>query len=209
MSVDPKAVSARSTFIAACATTAAVAAIPGRTLAQTTAASFDLVAFQARARLPYPHRQAFASGHVSDGAVLGFMANSLNAYESGFADRPGTLHAAAVLYGRSVIMALGDRAWSSYKLADLVRAAGDHVGDDAASGNPYVRGPKGWSFAELQQRGASFFVCRNALNDVARKTGTTLADLEAQLLPGMMVVPAGVAAINALQEEHFTLFVAS
>jgi intracellular sulfur oxidation DsrE/DsrF family protein len=90
-----------------------------------------------------------------------------------------------------------------------VRAAGDRVDAAAGTGNPFVRGPRGWSFGELQARHVSFFACNNALADLARRTGTTPDVLRSHVLPGMMVVPAGVAAINALQEERFTLFVAN
>jgi intracellular sulfur oxidation DsrE/DsrF family protein len=169
---------------------------------------FDRALFEQRLRLPFPHRQAFASAQVADGAVLGFMYNSLNAYETGFGEGPGTLHAAAVFYHTGVALALDDDAWRSYDLAEVVRRSGDRV-TQSSPGNPFVRAPQGWAFADLQRRHASFFVCQNALTDLARRAGTSLDELNAHVLPGMMVVPAGVAAINALQEERFTLFVAA
>jgi intracellular sulfur oxidation DsrE/DsrF family protein len=199
--------SSRRGFLAAGVAVAAAAAAPWPALAAAT--DFDRAAFLALARTPFAHRQAFASPLVANGAVLGFMFNSLNAYEHGFDDAPGTLHAAAVLYHTGVALALDDAAWNAYGIADAVRAAGDHVDAVAGSGNPFVRGPRGWSFGELQGRRASFFACSNALADMARRTGTTPELLSTHILPGMMVVPAGVAAINALQEERFTLFVAN
>lgn len=196
----------RRVFLAAGAGIA-LAASPVRPAA-AAAAEFDRAAFEARVRLPFSHRQAFASAQVADGAVLGFMYNSLNAYENGFGEGPGTLHAAAVLYHNGVALALNDEAWQSFGLADVLRAAGDRIAAKPG-GNPYVRLQQGWAPADLQRRGASFFVCRNALNDLARRCSTTLETLTARLLPGMMMVPAGVAALNALQEERFTLFVAA
>jgi len=181
----------------------AAAAAPGP--ATEKAAAFDRTAFEARVRRPFPHRQVFASPRVADGAVFGFMANSLNAYDSGFGDGPGSLHAAAVFYGTGVALAFDDRAWTTLGIAEIVRAAGDRVSTDPL-GNPFIRMPQGRTYAELQRRDASFFVCNNALNDLAKRCGTTPDALRAHLLPGMLVVPAGVAAINALQEERFTLF---
>jgi intracellular sulfur oxidation DsrE/DsrF family protein len=134
------------------------------------------------------------------------MLNSLNAYEHGFGEGPGTLHAAAVLYSTGVALALDDAAWDTFHLADLTARSGDHVVADAPNANPFGPRGKGWTVSALQQRGASFFVCSNAMRDLAQRARTTPEILQTLLLPGMMLVPAGVAAINALQEEHFTLF---
>lgn len=195
----------RRIFMAAGALTAAASGVPFSGAAASP--QFDRAAFEERLRLPFPHRQAFASARVAEGAVLGFMFNSLNAYETGFADGPGTLHAAAVLYHTGVALALDDQAWRSYGIADVIRRSGDRVTASAGDGNPFVRGPQGRALADLQRRNASFFVCQNALTDLARSSGTTLDVLTSHLLPGMMMVPAGVAAVNAVQEERFTLFV--
>jgi intracellular sulfur oxidation DsrE/DsrF family protein len=197
----------RRIFLAASAIAAVATAVPLRTPAATP--TFDRAAFEARARAPFPHRQVFASPRVADGAVLGFMVNSLNAYETGFGEGAGTLHAAAVLYHTGVALALDDDAWRTFALADGIRRSGDRLAAATADGNPFVGGPLGQRITDLQKRHASFFVCHNALEQLARENGTLLDVLQQHLLPGMMMVPAGVAAINALQEEHFTLFVAS
>lgn len=199
--------SSRGAFLAATAVVAAGSGMPRRGRAATV--DFDRAAFESRVQEPYRHRQAFAASQVADGAVLGFMFNSLNAYEAGFGEGPGTLHAAAVLYHTGVALALDDAAWRSWRIGEVIRQTGDRVAAAVDDGNPFVRGPAGWTFAELGRRGASFFVCRNALGDLARRTGTSIDDLAAHLLPDMLIVPAGVATINALQEERFTLFVAT
>jgi len=171
--------------------------------------AFDRAAFEARIRLPFRHRQAFAGAAVSDGAVFGFMANSLDAYERGFGEGPGTLHVAAVLYRTGVVMALDDDAWRALNIVDFVHGRSDRATAPPGAGNPFLSGPTGRTIADLQQRNASLFVCRNALEDVARHLSTNIDALRSHLIPGAMVVPAGVAAINALQEERFTLFVAA
>jgi intracellular sulfur oxidation DsrE/DsrF family protein len=199
----------RRTFLVASSSVLAGASLVLPASGAVPASGFDRAAFEARARAPYLHRQAFAAGDVADGAVLGFMANSLDAYERGFGEGPGTLHAAAVLYHNGVAIALNDDAWRTFGIADLVRQAGDRTSATAADGNLYLRAPRGRTIGDLQQRGASFFVCANALGDLARRASTSLDALSAQLVPGAIIVPAGVAAINALQEEHFTLFIAA
>lgn len=197
----------RLNFLAAGAIAAAAGGTPS--IANAAMSEFDRSAFEAVLRRPFPHRQAFASPTVADGAVLGFMYNSLNAYETGFGEGPGTLHAAAVLYHFGVALALDDHAWRTFAIADGLRRNGDRVTATTGDGNPFIIRPRGWTFAELQRRHASFFVCRNALTDLARRSGTTLDALATHLLPGMMIVPAGVAALNALQEERFTFFAAA
>lgn len=194
-------------FLAVGGVVAAAAGVPA--IARAAAPDFDRSGFEETVRAPFTHRQAFASPLVADGAVLGFMANSLNAYETGFGEGPGTLHAAAVLYHLGVAVALDDAAWRTFAIADGLRRDGDRVTAAAADGNPFLRQPRGRTIDELQRRHASFFVCRNALVDLARKSGTTLDSLTTHLLPGMTIVPAGVAALNALQEEHFTFFAAA
>jgi len=195
----------RGSFLAASALAAAVTGLARP--ATAASATFDRAAFEARIRLPFPHRQVFGSGRVADGAVFGFMYNSLNAYETGFGEGPGTLHAAAVFYRTGVALGLDDAAWHTYGLSSVLNNANDRV--TSADANPFLHTPPGWSITDLQHRNASFFVCQNALTDLARRCGTTFDTLKEHLLPQMMLVPAGVAALNALQEEHFTLFVAS
>jgi intracellular sulfur oxidation DsrE/DsrF family protein len=198
----------RRTFLSAGVAAVALTAIESAPTSAAESTIFDRNAFETRLRMPFRHRQAFASPRIANGAVLGFMLNSLNAYEHGFGEGPGTLHAAAVLYSTSVALALDDAAWERFHLADLTTRMGDHVVAEGANANANPFGPrgKGWTIGALQQRGASFFVCSNAMRDLAQRAATTPDILQTLLLPGMMLVPAGVAAINALQEEHFTLF---
>lgn len=66
----------------------------------------------------------------------------------------------------------------------------------------------------LMQRGASFFVCNKALTGLAVSIANLpgaqpsadelLNALQSHVIPGITIVPAGVAALNALQEAKFT-----
>jgi intracellular sulfur oxidation DsrE/DsrF family protein len=72
----------------------------------------------------------------------------------------------------------------------------------------------------LVDQGVSFFVCNNALSGFAFELAQKVApggasvtresvvaihdELAAHFLPGTMLVPAGVAAVNAAQEARFT-----
>jgi intracellular sulfur oxidation DsrE/DsrF family protein len=191
---------------------------------------WNRAAFEAILARPYRHRQVFASTRLADGLVLHYMENSLDSYEHGFEDRPGTLHTAAVLYGTSLAVAMNNAMWAKYPLPSVVEPSAQgvgarvegmvdallHGGGDAAlasSINPYAA-----QVGVLVERGASFFVCNNALRGFsdklsAKMSGSSAAairdDLAGHLLPGAMVVPAGVGALNAAQEAHFTFIQAT
>lgn len=197
---------------------AGAAGVAASTIAAPAAAApppvlaFDRVAFEKILNRPFAHRQVFASTALGNGIVLHYMENSLAAYEHGFNEGPGTVHAAAVLYGTSLSLACDDTIWSKYHLAALLAGmkTNPETIKDAESKNPFAA-----RVAALQTAGASFFVCNNALRgltgSISEKSGTgdVYADVVAHLLPGVMVVPAGVAALNAAQEARFTYIQAS
>ena len=178
---------------------------------------------------PHRHRMAFGITQVRDGAALGQMKNAFNAYEFARREGPGTLHVVGVFYGSSVALALDDAAWRAYRVARALHLRGDDVTrPGAATGNPFAhpsadaavtdpddpRSPaQDASLAGLARRGASFFVCDNALTGFARSLVTdanvhepvdrVLAALRGALLPGTVLVPAGVAALNDAQEARY------
>lgn len=164
---------------------------------------------------PARHKQVFGIRRVSDGEGLLQMRNALNAYEVALGEGPGTLHAAGIFYGgSSVAIAFNGAAWTTYRIADALKLRGDPIAEGSAPGNPFASGGDA-SIATLVGRGASFFVCNNALEGFAKSLSAGLgvvhdpiehvADaLRASLLPGTTLVPAGVAALNDAQEQHYS-----
>ncbi len=164
--------------------------------------------------------------------MLGSMTNSIDAYDSFLNEGPGALQAVAVLYhGPAIFMALSDAVWNrliapffaSHAFqkdapADMRHDAGHPV---AGRGNPYLHSttndPDDVSVERLVGKGASFFVCHNALEGFGRYIAQTLKrdvrevrrSLISGVVPGALVVPAGVMAINACQEAKFTYIQAS
>jgi hypothetical protein len=149
------------------------------------------------------------------------MRNSIEAYlsPSGFNAGPDGFHAAAVFYhGASVFLPLDDAMFAKYPLGQLIaEQSGAKPGDPPAGAtNPAGEGAR----ALVAHHGASYFVCNNALSgqagEIAKRiaapgTAVTRAqvvaihdDLVAHFLPGTVLVPAGVAALNAAQEARFT-----
>jgi len=209
----------RRTFIATGAALAATAsALTTASASPATAAhpaAYDFPAVAARLARPVKHRQVYATSRVADGVVTGYMKHAMDAYETAYGEGPGALHTAAVFDGRGVVLGLGSDTWNTYRLAQHVRRRGDSLTDQTVAGNPFLT-----AFTELSKRGATFLVCDNALADWAtylvtaagyneRPIEAVHADLRAHLITGALLVPAGVAALNQVQEAHFTYVQAS
>jgi intracellular sulfur oxidation DsrE/DsrF family protein len=212
-----------------------LAAVPAA--AAAVSAPYDFAAIDARLRLPFAHRQAFASQRLADGIALAFMVNSLNAYEFDYGEGPGTLHALGIFYSSSVALLLDDEMWRKYQIGTVqVRRTDPAKRTTRNGGNPYAAAlspldpaaPRSdlhglyhdASLPALVKRGVTFFACDNALRGLATDITATYgfstdpmetvhADLRAHLVPGALVVPAGVAAVNHAQEMKFTFFPAA
>jgi len=209
---------------------AALSALPA--VAQTQDVSrFDRSALEVVLAKPARHRQVFASSALRGGVLLQYMKNALNAYEVDYGEGPGTHHTVAVLYGSAVSIVLDDAAWKKYNVASVVTAQyGDKVDrypgqhTNIAERNPFA-GPNGGSptgeesITALVKRTANFILCNTALAGFAGATvgsgyraataSQIHADLLTRLLPGTVVVPYGVAALNDAQEAHFTFYQAT
>jgi intracellular sulfur oxidation DsrE/DsrF family protein len=203
----------------------------------SAASPYDFEAIARRLELPFRHRQAFGAHRLADGNIADFMLNSLNAYQFDYDDGPGTMHVAGIFYGTAIAMILDDAAWRKYKLGTVQERRDDPVKKgDGNLGNPYLAPASSLnerdrrddlhgfyhdpSLAALEKRGATFFACNNALRglatDIAVSYGLSdegpdavLAALQSSLVPGTLLVPAGVASINQVQEMKFTYLQAS
>jgi intracellular sulfur oxidation DsrE/DsrF family protein len=193
--------------------------------------------FNAALEAQYRHRQVYGMHRAEGGAAFAQMKNALNAYEYELGEGPGTMHVAAVFYGTAVALGLDDATWDAYGLVAAQQMRGDGVGQAPQDGNPFraargtfdpaarygdARHPSNDDSIEgLAKRGATFAVCNNALRGLAtflamngKAAGRApvekvLADLQSHLLPAAILVPAGVAALNAAQEAKFTYVAAS
>ena len=155
-------------------------------------------------------------------SLAAHIQNLLNGGEFSLGWGKGSVATVAVLYGESAVFALNDAMWSKYgfgkmiKMPDLTRnvfypaeTSMSFAGDPGAGGNVY----QDWSFEACQKRGTTFMVCHNALAGIAAMTAmasggdpaATLADWKANLLPGMLIVPSGVIAVQAAQENGWKL----
>lgn len=190
--------------------------------------AFDQTRFREILSRPARHRQCFGSARVAKGIVITSIMASMYAYETSLREGPGALHAVAVLYHpEGVMLGFGDVVWDQLLAPAAPKIEGLIDGDltdfngqrpRSGQGNPYLRRNANKaldadiSLEALAERGCDFFLCNDALNGVAAMLGDALqrpkkevyALISRHLIPNSMVVPAGVMAINACQEAHFT-----
>jgi intracellular sulfur oxidation DsrE/DsrF family protein len=204
---------------------AGAAVPPTADVSATIPIAFDRDTFRAVVNRAFPHRQVAAPQSFSDATVaLSHFRNALAAYAdpNGFAAGSNSLHCAAVLYaGRSYALAFNDAMYAKYPIGLL---SDEEMRPSDTSARAYwaavKRNPLNDFYQPLVDQGVSLFVCNNALSkyaaDIARRTATPGApltrkrvvavhsDLTQNLVRGAMLVPAGVAALIALQEAGFT-----
>jgi intracellular sulfur oxidation DsrE/DsrF family protein len=207
----------RMRFLAGSAALATLGAAPDANNAQS------LADFDAASSSTAPHKHLFAATRFDDAFVLTAMRNTLNAYrELGVPE--SRVFCVGVLYHHDVIaIAFDDAMWEKYAIPYGRRFPPSSppgidfasVYDGTAHGNPVLHaGGNGESSVEsLVAGGSRFFVCNNALRNYASSVATELNgnpteiydELSRHLVDGATIVPAGVWAVHALQERHFTV----
>lgn len=174
--------------------------------------TFDRERFDAILARPAKHKQCFGATKVDGGSVMEGMNNTIAAYREYMDEAPASVQTVAVLYhGAAIALAFDDAVWNEILFPSLKAAPQDIRAQfsDArpGKGNPYAK-----DLADMVGRGSSFFVCHNALAGFAGIAADALKapvaklhrEMLAGVLAGALVVPAGVMAINACQEAHFT-----
>ena len=148
------------------------------------------------------------------------MQNSMNAYQ--FSLGAGKLSTLGVMLGSSIVLALNDNVWKKYEFGKAFKLASTNAYYKASSNlslSASADDPNGvyqdWSAQAVMKRGGKFFVCHNAMTGIAALLASkipgaapaaVLADFEKNLLPGFIVVPAGVAAVQQAQQYGWKPF---
>lgn len=160
------------------------------------------------------HRQLFDSPRVNDGIMLVHMLNYYDTYQQVYGAEEREINGVGTFYGETTLLGLGDSVWAKYRLGEVISL------DDPATGKPAVRNVwrenpvlEGLSLpragiAALQARGATFIVCNNAMTFFAEMIGkargleakAVYEDFKAAILPGVVLVPAMVIAIEKAQQ---------
>lgn len=158
-------------------------------------------------------RQLFDAPTPGDGIPLVHIFNYYETLNRVYRVKDADIDGVGTFYGATTFYGVNDAMWAKYRLGEILQA------NDPATGKPAVANP--WraapvilgmtlpqaSIESLQRRGATFILCNNALTIfagiVARARGldadAVYADLAANILPGVELVPAMVVAIEQAQ----------
>ena len=198
------------------------ATIPGTALADAAAAlhpkapklDFDLEAFNALLDGAQAHKNLFTAVQIEGGEVLLAMRNTLGGYRDVGVDWSDVLPVAVLYHGFSIFLAFDDLVWNRYVIPFSGKIKHGNgaaqiasVREFGPSGNPLLREQGGDGDISIRSlvadAGARFFVCNNAA--LGKPFDAVYGDFAHHLVPNAMLVPAGVWAIHAIQEQRFTL----
>ncbi len=169
------------------------------------------------AGLTAPHRQLFDSPRPDGGIPLVHIMNYYDTWNRAYGVADRDIDAVGTFYGATTFYAVNDAMWAKYRI-------GEFLDTRDAAGTPMVRNP--WraapeilgmtlpqaSIEALQQRGATFIACNNAMTIfsglLARARGLpadqVYRDLTGNLLPRVELVPGMVVAIEQAQRAGVT-----
>jgi len=173
-------------------------------------------------------KQVFDARAIGDGKFLQGMKNSINGFQFGFGIAPASIKVVAALHGPANLLNFSDAMWEKYPLGQFAQLNDPKTGKPATR-NLYLHKTgntatdlndrssiyQDWTIEALQQRGMQMLSCHNATEEAVRAMVTQASlkadpeeivhDLQANTVPGVLIVPAMVSAISLLQSEgHFT-----
>lgn len=229
---------AAATALASCQGAQRAATASGGYFPVLSPTDYNYDGMMAILRIANPHKQVFVSENapgqsearprllrgdkpqnVSELYVR--MQLAMNGYDFSLGHNNGSLLTLGILMGSAVILGLNDTTWQKYDIGRHFNLASTNVCYQAKSNlNPDVSPNdrtgmyQDWSGQAVLKRGGRFMVCHNALtnlaNSIAGKTSPSdaLDEMSHNLLPGFMLVPAGVTAAQLAQENGWKLFIA-
>ena len=172
------------------------------------------------------HRQVFDAPNHENGWGLLHVRNYLNTLRDTYHVTKPDVTAVVSIYGLGTMQAFNDDMWKKYGLGAASKVmdgsnapATANVFYKAPAGNPSlsITGspipiPADASISALQERGSIFILCNNAFNvwmgllggGDAAKTAALRKEFEANMLPGVYLVPAMVVAISQAQKAGCT-----
>lgn len=163
-----------------------------------------------------PNRTLFDIPTTSTGVGPVHILNYYNTYNSAYGVPDSDINAIGTFYGQTTLLAVNDAMWAKHRLGELLDLK--NTAGQAFTTNPWRTSVRAHgsdiaaaSIEALQKRGVVFLVCNNALNNwvrqVANARGGEVAavdrEIRANLLPGVVVVPAMVIAIERAQKAGF------
>lgn len=156
------------------------------------------------------HKQILDVSTTRGGVPLARTVNLLDAYAETYGTKDSDVNVIFGVHSGALVIALNDAMWAKYELGKRASEM------DPRSQTPYTRNPfasgSPMSVARLQERGVRFIACGRAIRRLGGELATASgapaeqvrAELTASVLPGVIVVPALIVAVNRAQEEGLT-----
>jgi len=156
------------------------------------------------------HRQLFDSPAPAGGIPLVHILNYHETLNRSYKVKDADISGIGTFYGATTFYGLNDAMWAKYRLGEFLETTDPATGKPAVA-NPWRTAPVilGMSMPQasveaLQRRGATFILCNNALTIfagmLAKARGldadSVYADLAANILPGVELIPGMVVAIE-------------
>lgn len=178
-------------------------------------------------------KQVYDVRPVNDGDYLGVIKNSINGFHFGYDIPADKIRIVAAAHGPANMVNFDDSMWAKYKVGEWLKINDPETGKPATRNIFYPRrNPKGstdpndrsgiyhdYGIEALIPRGLQLLSCHNATeaqadalikrNSLTATVEEVVADLQSHTLPGVLIVPAMVAAISLLQTEgHYSYLLA-
>jgi intracellular sulfur oxidation DsrE/DsrF family protein len=156
------------------------------------------------------HRQILDVASTRGGTPLVRTANLLDAYAEAYGTKDSDVNAIFGVHSGALVIALNDMLWAKYELGKRANEL------DPRTQTPYTRNPfasgSPTSVARLQERGVRFIACGRAIRRLAGELATASGapadqirtEIHANLLPGVIAVPALIVAVNRAQVSGLT-----
>ncbi len=201
----------RRTFVAHLAALAgATAVLPGILRAESTAAPGDELD-PWLAALKGKHRQLFHSHEKFDNGIF-YATRFKTDYPKDYGVTPADVDSILAAHGQTGVVTYNDAAWEKYGLAKMFDVKESPKSDKIATHNIFLHGTdeEDPGVEDALKAGVVVLSCHNALRGIARglakdkKFGSAdeiERDLIASLVPGVVLVPAMVIAIERAQKQ--------
>jgi hypothetical protein len=163
------------------------------------------------------HKQFFDFPTTGGGISLVHIMNYYDTWNKAYDVPDKDIYAVGTFYGATTFFSVNDAMWAKYRLGEFLNEK-DAKGAPATA-NPWRAAPfvigmelAPASIESLQKRGAAFILCNNALTLVAGRlakargleANDVYADLKANILPGVELIPGMVVAVEQANTAGFS-----
>lgn len=169
------------------------------------------------------HKQVFDMPNPSAGLGLIHIRNYLKAWKDTHNLEHPQVNAVGTLYYMTIPLGLTDPMWAKYKLGEAIQETDEKTGTfatrnifwkaDPGETTMSIKARMDWpadaGMEPLQRKGTLFLMCNNALNlwamNVASATNQPMeavrTEFLAHIVPGVVIVPAMVMAVDQAQAK--------